>query len=122
MKKELRIKKSDEIERVMKKGFSKANRTFIVYKYQNGNNNNYRIAISASKKLGNAVTRNLIKRQMRAALKQNDDILENGYDYFIIARPNMLEIDFIQINKQLKHVFKLFSQPTQQRKKSSNQK
>ena len=107
MKKDYRIKKSDEIELVMKKGNSCANRTFIVYKYKNTAVEKYRVAISAPKKLGNAVTRNKVKRQMRAILQQHDNNLKNGHDYFIIARPDILKIDFQTATKQMIHVLKL---------------
>jgi len=114
MKKEFRIKKSDEIELVMKNGFSKANRTFIVYKYKNPEVEKYRIAISAPKKLGKAVVRNKVKRQIRAILQQNDNYLKDGFDYFIIARPDVLEIDFATSTKQMIHVLKLVHQPPKQ--------
>ena len=120
MKKEYRIKKSDEIEIVMKKGQSKANRVFIVYKYENPHNKKYRIAISAPKKLGRAVIRNKVKRQIRAILQQNACYLKNGCDYFIIARPEILEIDFSAITKQMIHVLKLVHHIPQ--KKSGKQK
>jgi len=107
MKKEYRLKKSDEIELVMKKGFSKANRTFIVYKFKNANIEKYRVAVSAPKKLGKAVIRNKVKRQIRAILQQNDSYLKDGHDYFIIARPDVLEIDFAAATKQMIHVLKL---------------
>ena len=110
MKKELRIKKSDEIELVMKKGYSKANRTFIVYKLKNSDQTGYRVALSAPKKIGKAVIRNKVKRQMRAILGQNPHILTNGFDYFIIARPDILDIDFITATKQMIHVMKLVHQ------------
>jgi len=111
MKKAYRIKKSTEIELVMKKGKSCANRTFIVYKYKNSTINDYRVAISAPKKLGNAVVRNKVKRQIRAIISQNaHQQLEEGYDYFIIARPDVLEIDFLTMTKQVRHVFKLTRQ------------
>ena len=116
MKKEYRIKKSDEIELVMKKGFSKANRTFIVYKYRNSETQKYRVAISAPKKIGKAVVRNKIKRQIRAILQQNDSFLKEGHDYFIIARPDLLEIDFQAAIKQMKHVLNLVHQKPEKRK------
>jgi len=119
MKKEYRIKKSDEIELVMNRGFSKANRTFIVYKYRNPELTTYRVAISAPKKLGKAVIRNKIKRQMRAILQQNDNYLKNGHDYFIIARPDILKIDFTTITKQMIHVLKLVHQPPKKQQKIS---
>jgi len=111
MKKEFRIKKSDEIELVMKKGASKANRTFIVYKYKRPESHQYRVAVSAPKRLGNAVVRNKVKRQMRAILGQNNHHLKIGYDYFIIARPDVLNLDFLAITKQMKHALNLFKQP-----------
>jgi len=107
MKKKYRIKNSDEIELVMKKGHSKANRTFIVYQYHNPKNENYRVAISAPKKLGKAVVRNKVKRQIRAILQQNDKFLQASYDYFIIARPDILTIDFQTATKQMCHVLNL---------------
>jgi len=110
MKKEFRIKKSDEIELVMKKGFSKANRTFIVYKLKNSNSNSYRVALSAPKKIGKAVVRNKVKRRMRAILRENQGILIDGYDYFIVSRPDILQINFVDATKQMKHVLKLVHQ------------
>ena len=124
MKKDYRIKKSDEIELVMKKGNSWANRTFIVYRYKNPQIEKYRVAISAPKKLGNAVTRNKVKRQIRAALQQNEVFLKDGHDYFIIARPDTLEIDFATFTKQMIHVLKLtFQSPhDNNRNKQKNKK
>ena len=107
MKKKFRIKKSNEIELVIKKGTSCANRTFIVYKYQNPTTKVYRLAISAPKKLGNAVTRNKVKRQIRAILMQNDQYLQENHDYFIVARPDALKIDFKRLTKQMIHILKL---------------
>ena len=115
MRKEYRIKKSDEIELVMKKGVSCANRTFIIYKYKNTEVKKYRVAISAPKKLGNAVIRNKVKRQTRAILQQNDSYLKNGHDYFIIIRPDILEINFAKITKQIIHVLKLVHQSPQKK-------
>jgi len=124
MKKDYRLKNSDEIELVMKKGFSKANHTFIVYKFKNPNLKKYRVAISAPKKLGKAVVRNKVKRQIRAILQQNNELLTEGYDYFIIARPNILTIDFQTASKQMIHVLKKteLSKKIEPRALSSNAK
>lgn len=122
MKKKLMIKNTDEIELVMNKGFSKANRTFIVYKLKNPTNDGFRIAISAPKKLGKAVVRNKVKRQIRSVLQQNSQLLKKGHDYFIIARPDILEIDFVAITKQMHHILKLVHQPPQKRNNNNNKK
>ncbi|MCL1989937.1 MAG: ribonuclease P protein component [Defluviitaleaceae bacterium] len=119
MKKAYRMKKSADIELVMKKGFSKANRTFIVYQYKNPMGKGYRVAISAPKKLGKAVARNKVKRQMRVILQQNSHLLKEGFDYFIIARPNVLEIDFLTLIKQMKHVLRLVHQQPEKKVKKN---
>jgi len=94
MKKDYRIKKSSEIETVMKRGYSKANPQFIVYKYANPKHPNFRLAISVGKKLGNAVTRNHIKRRIRAVITEHLADMDPKYDYFIIARKGIADTDF----------------------------
>lgn len=117
MKKQFRIKDSSEIERVMKKGISRANKSFIVYRLKQENEKKSpQIAVSAPKKLGNAVTRNQIKRKLRATIQTNFSSFDSGHDYFIIARPDVLEIDFNRFEKQLKHVISLH------RKKNTHKK
>ncbi|MCL1948870.1 MAG: ribonuclease P protein component [Turicibacter sp.] len=105
MKKDYRIKKSQEIEKVMKKGFSKANRYFIVYKYVNSEHPNFRLAISVGKKLGNAVTRNTIKRRIRAVCTEHKDKIDPGYDYFIIGRKGISDLDFLAFKENLEQLF-----------------
>jgi len=94
MKKEYRIKKSQEIEMVMKKGFSKASPYFIVYKCANPKHSNFRLAISVGKKLGNAVVRNKVKRRIRAICTKHTAVIDPKFDYFIIARKGAADIDF----------------------------
>lgn len=61
-----------------------------------------RVGISASKKLGNAVTRNRVKRQIRAMC---DDIIiyNNGsYDIVIIPKIGFLEKSFLENKETLR--------------------
>lgn len=84
MKKEYRVKKSSEIEKIMRKKQSKANGHFVIYKNTNHENTHFRFAVSVSKKYGNAVKRNKIKRQIREIISKID-IMDN-YDLFIVVR------------------------------------
>ncbi|MGI2328450.1 ribonuclease P protein component [Planococcus sp. YIM B11945] len=106
MNKSQRIKKNKEFQTVFKKGKSFANRQFIVYVLKN-DQPNFRIGLSVSKKVGNAVTRNRIKRYIRQTfLELGEDLLPNA-DYVIIARQQAATLDFHESKKSLEHVLKI---------------
>ncbi len=106
MQKSYRIKKSSEIEQVMKKGRSKANPYFIVYKCNKSDNENFRIAISVGKKIGNAVERNKIKRYIRNVTTENKQLINPHYDYFVIARKGVKELDYVTFKEKLEQLYK----------------
>jgi ribonuclease P protein component len=62
-----------------------------------------RIGFTATKKLGNAVVRNRIKRRLRALVA---DVMptraKNSYDYVIIGRQSALDRGFEELKKDLK--------------------
>lgn len=107
MKKELRIKKNKDFQEAFKKGRSFANRQFVVYVLEKEGEAPFRIGLSVSKKLGNAVTRNQIKRYIRQAVFELKDSLKTGMDYVIIARKPAAEMDFFEVKKSLTHVLKV---------------
>ena len=45
-----------------------------------------RIGITASKKVGNAVVRNRMKRIVRAAFRETDGLLPNGFEMVVICK------------------------------------
>ncbi|MBD8014282.1 ribonuclease P protein component [Microbacterium sp. APC 3898] len=106
MNKHQRIKKNKEFQHVFKKGKSFANRQFIVYVLK-GEQPEFRLGLSVSKKVGNAVARNRVKRYIRQTfLELKDDLLPNA-DYIIIARPQAATLDFHESKKSLEHVLKI---------------
>ncbi|XJZ27331.1 ribonuclease P protein component [Bacillota bacterium Lsc_1132] len=107
MKKELRIKKNKEFQEIFKKGRSFANRQFVVYVLHKEEQQSFRIGLSVSKKIGNAVTRNRIKRYIRQAIFELNDVLFSGNDYVIIARKPAAEMSFFEVKKSLQHVLKV---------------
>ena len=106
MKKEYRVKKSKEIETIMKKGVSKSNPYFIIYKYRNPNYENFRIAISVGKKIGIAVTRNQVKRRIRAITNEYKHQIDPNYDYFIIVRKGVENLDYKDFQIKLEQVYR----------------
>lgn len=107
VKKEYRVKKNKEFQEAFKKGKSFANRQFVVYSLKKPGQEHFRIGLSVSKKLGNAVTRNQIKRYIRQVFLELEEELSNEYDYIIIARKPASEMNFFEIKSSLVHVLKL---------------
>ena len=84
MKKENRIKKSEEIVIVVRHQLTEKTKYFNIY-YLKTTANLTRVAISVSSKIGNAVARNKIKRQINAVLQTSLD-LKLPLDLVIVAK------------------------------------
>jgi len=85
MKRNFRLTKQKDFDRVRSEGQTKKDQ-YIVLLYNRNELEYPRAAVVASKKVGNAVTRNHVKRLMRASL---DDIwreLAPGWDLILYAR------------------------------------
>jgi len=107
MRKEYRVKKNEDFQEVFKKGKSVANRQFVVYTLKKPEQSHFRIGLSVSKKIGNAVTRNQIKRYVRQVFHEFDGYIHNDLDYIIIARKPTADMDYFEVQKSLTHVLKL---------------
>ncbi len=107
MRKEQRIKKNTDFQLVFNHGKSTANRQFVIYILKKNNQANFRIGLSVSKKIGNAVTRNRIKRLIREAFKEIKAELPTNYDFVIIARKPTANMDFHQVKSSIIHILKL---------------
>ena len=100
-----RIKRNEEFSGIIAKKHSKAGEAFVLY--FDGRKEDYsRIGISVSKKLGNAVTRNKVKRQIRMMLANFYDFDSSPKDIIIIARSRYLERSFAQNQEELEKLIK----------------
>lgn len=101
MKNKKIIKKNFEFQEIIGKQKFYRNSSFVIY-YTKNDKGYFRYGISVGKKIGNAVTRNKIKRQIRMMIQ--DQIIKLpkfSYDIIIIARNRMLEKSFDQNQKEL---------------------
>ena len=106
MKKRFRVKKEKDFNAIFKEGKSFANRKFVIYRLEN-NEQHFRVGLSVSKKLGNAVTRNQIKRRIRHILIEHKDQLVENVDFVGIARKGVEILDYAEMGKNLLHALKL---------------
>lgn len=83
MKKKYRLLKNENFRLIMKKGKKVKNNVFRLY-YLKKQKDYAKIGISVSKKLGNAVKRNKIKRQLKVIIKENINFLQFKFDVVLI--------------------------------------
>ena len=98
MNKKFIIKKNEEIQNIINNSSKKINKYFVVYYLKNNLNYN-RFCISISKKIGKANVRNLYKRRIKDILMKNS--IDNSYDYVIILRKEILDINYSLIKEEL---------------------
>ena len=104
MKKEYRVKKSQDFDNIIRKKQSFANKQFVIY-YQENKLDHMRLGISVSKKLGKAHERNKLKRYVRESFKTRKVFLKN-YDIIIIVRPAAKGLSFLEFGSSIDHVLK----------------
>lgn len=60
-----------------------------------------RIGFSVSKKVGNAVVRNKVKRLLREICRKNLDLFPLKYDFILIARPKIKGFSYQQVEREV---------------------
>jgi ribonuclease P protein component len=103
-----RIRKKKEFLVLYKKGYRYKSKYFSLIGLSNALTYS-RVGVVASKKVGNAVTRNRAKRWMRELFRRNKDLLEYPVDLLIVAMPAMKEVTWTELKESyLRAVGKIF--------------
>ena len=97
-----RIKKYSEFQKVIEAADTKKTCFFVSYKLENELGYS-RFGISVPKKIGNAVTRNKIKRQVRSAIGQSTNF-KKSIDIVIIVRKNYEVNNFAQVKSEIQQL------------------
>lgn len=89
MKRYLRLRRSDDFER-MRRQSRKFNHSFMMFSLMPNGMMHNRYGIVTSKQLGKAVTRNRVRRLVRSALQSLHPEFVAGYDVVIVTRPGIV--------------------------------
>jgi ribonuclease P protein component len=96
---EYRLRTSKDYKDVKKMGCKLYTPHFVLFIHNNGCEHP-RLGVTVSRRVGNAVTRNRIKRYIKEFFRTNKNDLYN-YDYSIIARNHANTLLYDDINKEL---------------------
>ena len=104
------IKKRIDFVKVSEKGKKFFTQGFILQKYKrdfSSKENTARVGFMITKKIGNAVERNKIKRRFRAIIKEVlNNYLKKNYDYVIIANKKSLVMNYKELKNDVVKVIK----------------
>ena len=101
----LRLKRPQDFQTVRRRGSRWRGPLFTLYTLPNGLAHN-RFGVVVSKKVGNAVIRNLVKRRVRAAVAHWLPRLLGGKDYVIIMNPPAAEAPYQLLDNALENAFR----------------
>lgn len=105
MKETFSIKRNKEFFKIYRKGKYYTSRNLTIYVLEN-----YlgikRIGVTASKKVGNSVTRNRIKRLVKESYRKIEGRVLSGYDIVCVIRKNAIKPTYYDISREMNYLLK----------------
>lgn len=78
-------------------------RFFALKKESDGSFEGVRLGVVASRRVGNAVVRNLLKRRIREIFRLNQKKLMRGLDIVIVLRASAFQLEYEELEKRFLH-------------------
>ncbi|WP_106769582.1 ribonuclease P protein component [Paenibacillus faecalis] len=106
MQKKLRLRNRADFSRVYRHGKSFANHQFVVYWSYKKDIEQFRVGISVSKKIGNAVVRNRLRRQVKEIVRSHQHEIAKHMDIIFIVRKGALGKSYQELERSVLHVLR----------------
>lgn len=103
MKRQYRLRRNSDFQRVRRLGKFHAS-PLMVLAFLRNELDHSRFGFVVSKRLGQAVQRNKIKRRMREATRLRLEKIKPGFDVVLIARQPMNQANYADIEQSLEHL------------------
>ncbi|MDD4834286.1 MAG: ribonuclease P protein component, partial [Lutispora sp.] len=100
-----RIKKNYIFKKVYTNGRYYAEKSLVLYILKNDDDMN-KVGYSVSKKIGNSVKRNRVKRLMKENFRKLSEDIKTGYFIVFTARVKSSEADYYDIEKEMINAIK----------------
>ena len=99
------LKKNKDFQKVYKEKRIFANRHIIMYVRKN-DDENLRLGVSVSKKVGNSVVRHRLTRLIREAFRLNSSYMKRGFDIVAVVREDLKGKGYKETSSAMLHLLK----------------
>jgi ribonuclease P protein component len=106
VQKKYRLVKKRDYNIVYAHGETVSNRQFVVYFKRNEETEHFRLGLSVSRKIGNAVVRNRMRRLVKEIVRRHKDEIVPHVDMIFIVRIAAVSMDYHQLEKSVLHVLR----------------
>ena len=94
-----RLKKRYQFNYVYKSGEHYSSEHIVLY-VVSSKTKNIKIGLAVTKKVGHAVVRNRVRRQLREIIKKQIPTLKQSFNIIVVARENVTEASFEKISNE----------------------
>jgi len=102
----LRLRNRADFSRVYRHGKSFANHQFVLYWSRKKEVEQFRVGVSCSKKIGNAVVRNRMRRLVKEIVRHHQHEIVEHIDLIFIVRKGALGKSYQELEKSVLHVLR----------------
>ncbi|MFC4100763.1 ribonuclease P protein component [Paenibacillus xanthanilyticus] len=106
MQRKLRLRNREDFSRIYRQGKSFANGQFVLYWSRQPKAEPFRMGVSASKKIGNAVVRNRMRRVAKEIVRLQADRIQPHIDFILIVRKPAVGMTSKELERSIMHVMK----------------